>query len=163
MINIKADWQNKKIFLQLDHLSSLSSKGIRSAFYQIGNSLQKASTALIDKQPKHGKVYKIKVGGVTVLHTASAPEEAPASITYNLRKSIGYELQGAESLTFGSKKTTGLSLIGKGGFSVNYPKYLEEGTTKAAARPYLKPAIVENYRNIEFFFANEIKNSLVKK
>jgi len=158
MIKISIDSESRKVLVNLKSLGRLTKVGIQRAFYYIGHDLQKTSRKLIDKKPKSGRLYIINVGGVTLLHRASAPGEAPASITYRLRNSIGYRIQGANSLIFGSRRSTYMlqSGAGKRLSIVNYPKDLELGNSKIAPRPYLRPAIEGNYRNIEFYFANEV-------
>lgn len=45
------------------------------------------------------------------------------------------------------------------GTNVEYAEYVEMGTSKKAARPYLYPALVNNRANIEKLIQNEIKNA----
>lgn len=61
-------------------------------------------------------------------HTASSPGEPPAVDTGRLRNSIDHAI-GADHVDVGS--------------SVAYAPYLEYGTSRMAARPFMRPAIAE--------------------
>lgn len=73
------------------------------------------------KGPKSGATYKRG----SKSHQASAPGEAPAIDTGNLVNSIQTDVQG---------------LRAEVGTAVEYALYLEYGTSKMAARPFLGPA-----------------------
>jgi len=73
--------------------------------------------ALMD-EPKHGRVYG--------KHIASAPGEAPAVDTGNLKNSIG---------------TKGVSHGWAVTVKADYGVYLEFGTVRIAPRPFLKPVV----------------------
>ncbi len=78
-------------------------------------------------QEKHGRTYI--VGGTAehpIEHTASAPGEAPAVDTGNLMNSV----------THAMTDTT----VGEVAVGAEYGAYLELGTARMAARPYLGPA-----------------------
>jgi len=81
---------------------------------------------------KHGTLFeRIRVGGQTIRnHRASAPGEAPANLTGRLQSSIR-----------ASFSQNGLSA--EIGTNVKYGKFLEFGTSKMAARPFLLPAFVQ--------------------
>ena len=64
----------------------------------------------------------------------SAPGEIPHVQTGHLRRSIAYELVGSED--------------SKVGTNVEYGRYLELGTSKMAARPYLRPGVGREHRAI---------------
>lgn len=76
--------------------------------------------------PGRGRVYKR--GNVS--HQASAPGDAPASDTGNLRQSITAEIRDG-----GLSARVGPAL----GDDPNYAVFLEYGTRKMAARPFLRP------------------------
>lgn len=67
----------------------------------------------------------------------SAPGEPPGVITGELRRSITHEIE---------KKPTGV--IGRVGSNKEYAIHLELGTSKMAARPFLRPKLEENKKNI---------------
>lgn len=54
----------------------------------------------------------------------------------------------------------GNTLVGIVGTSVQYAPYVELGTRRMQARPYLQPAIDQNVNTINSIFANEIGNAL---
>jgi len=77
------------------------------------------------KGPKTGRIYKRGKRGRT--HQASAPGEPPANDTGRLASSLRSEVS-AGALT--------ASLIA----GTSYAAHLEYGTTKMAARPFMRPA-----------------------
>ena len=86
-------------------------------------------------------------------HTASAPGEPPAVITGRLMNSITAEAIGS-GLTF------------EVGPTVNYGRYLEQGTknkdgsTKMDARPFMGPALEANIPGLENALASAIQRAL---
>ena len=68
-------------------------------------------------------------------HWPSAPGHPPAIDTGELRRSIMFDVRGTE-LEVGSYA------------GAPYAKYLEEGTRKMAARPFLEPAVEKNINGI---------------
>jgi HK97 gp10 family phage protein len=62
-------------------------------------------------------------------HRASSPGQPPAVDTGRLRASITHEVEVSEDIT------------GRVGTNVVYSKFLEHGTSKMAARPFLFPAL----------------------
>jgi HK97 gp10 family phage protein len=63
----------------------------------------------------------------------------------NLRDSITHEVEGQEA---------------KVGTNVEYAPYVELGTVKMAAQPYLNPALEMNKNNIKRIFADAIKRGV---
>jgi HK97 gp10 family phage protein len=63
----------------------------------------------------------------------------------NLRNSITHEVEGKEA---------------KVGTNVEYAPYVELGTSKMAAQPYLNPALEANKGNIKRIFADAIKKGV---
>lgn len=82
------------------------------------------AVAGIQGGPKSGKTYRR--GNVT--HRASAPGQYPASDTGVLASSVRMIMPSAGSIR------------GEVGTNVTYGKYLEFGTSKMAARPWLLPS-----------------------
>jgi len=147
---IKADFDNNRVTLRLNGISRMLKSETEQAFYQIGKDLKQTAVKLIaDKKKKTGRIYIKRLNGRLVRHRASAPGEAPANFTGNLKKSVGYDVSGSDKLIFGAggKKS-----------KVHYAKFLEQGTRKMQPRPFLKKAIEDNYRNIE----NHIKTFIQK-
>ena len=73
--------------------------------------------------PKSGRIYPRSSGE----HQASAPGEAPAIDTGALVNSVGMEMVSSLTAQVGTDKEYGL--------------YLEYGTARVAARPWLTPAV----------------------
>jgi hypothetical protein len=155
-----------KVKLKLKNLSTLTRTAIRKTFYDVGKTLVADAKREIDTQPKHGRIYK-KYFGVKGrlkrprLHVASAPGEAPAVITGNLRKSIDFTV-GNMSMTFGVDTTR---------FKVKYGKYLEygdlltfsgQGSPNIKPRPFISASYRKNAENIHRKFINAIDEAMKK-
>ena len=78
-----------------------------------------------------GRFYKRR----GVLHQASAPGEPPSTDTGRLVNSISGELD---------TRAPGEANVKAGGGIVKYARFLEFGTAKMAARPFLFPALEKN-------------------
>lgn len=140
MIDIKL--KDKKALLSLKDMPNATDRGIRSSFYWSGKGLVKRANRMILDPPKTGKVYRINGRN----HRASAPGEAPANLTGTLRRSIDFEVRGSMNMTFGA--------------NAPYAKYLEDGTEKMKARPYLLPAIYQEQKNMLANFERYIKKEV---
>ncbi len=91
---------------------------------------------LMTHTPKTGRIYKKGKGGR--FHIASSPGNAPAVDSGALRGSLIFDVRNLEvevGSIIGNKKG-------------NYPLYLEEGTKKMEARPWLAPAVKEHEKEI---------------
>lgn len=163
--------KNRRIEVQLHNIIRLSNQGVRKGFYYLGKDLVVETKRLINKKPKTGRTYMIRkvIGGRLVRHIASAPGEAPARITSALFNSIDFDVQGSDRMEFGSKYNTqftqraigqGFTVKGLRKTQIEYPKWLEEGTSKMAKRPFLLPSIRKNQRNAQEHFSREIKKAL---
>lgn len=150
---IQGDFTNRKVILSIKNTEMLTKKGVAKSFHLIGRDLTKiAKKGILDKKKKTGRVYTIYKGGRLIKHQASAAGEYPANLSGALKNSIGYI--GANSLNrleFGAGKESG---------RVNYAKFLEKGTEKMGARPFLKMAIKSNFRNIENYIGNSVISEL---
>jgi hypothetical protein len=153
-----------KALPQFKDFEKVAPKAIRAAFYDIGKGLVKDMQGYID-EPKSGRIYGTKLGvskfrvknevrvTPTILkksgkHVASAPGEAPAKWTGKLRKSLDFQVIGAnkQSLTFG---------INQSRWGCDYAQYLEykdllgmTGRWKIAPRPFVSRAYKENKERI---------------
>ena len=109
---------------------------ISGGWHGIGRLLVKTAKA---KQlaPKSGDIYIIN----GIKHQASAPGEAPGSITGELLESTRYELSGDE-LIFGAGDDD----------KTDYAKFLELGTKNMEDRPFIFKSVEENFKNIEAEF-----------
>lgn len=172
-IQLIADPENQKAIVQIKRIGLLSKTGVRRGFYYLGKDLVAESKKLIRKKPKTGRTYFIRkvIGGRLVRHVASAPGEAPARITGALLNSLDFDVIGADRMEFGSKRKTqflqraigaGFTVRGTRRTQIEYPRFLELGTSKMAKRPYLLPSIKGNQRNARVHFNREIKKALSK-
>lgn len=151
-----------KMFLAIGNIKNANIKAIRMAMYFIGKDLVKTSQELIQSKDKSGRVYKLKSGTVTRLHQSSAPGEAPANFSGNLRKSLGFEVRGADQLEFGSRSGAPTAGLSNKQAVAKYSKFLEEGTSKMAPRPYLKPSFEKNKGNILQHFERLLEEEFTK-
>lgn len=98
------------------------------------------------KRSKNGKITASKY------HRASAPGEAPAVDTGRLINSINHKLSGLTA-------TVGIHDITK----VKYGKFLEYGTAKIKARPWLFPALEKKRKHIEARISEGMKRAIKVK
>lgn len=162
MFSFKEDKQNPRIYKAIANIGQATSRGIRQAFYNIGNDLKKDSNDEILDGSKSGITYTIYSNKRKFKHQSSAPGEAPANLTGNLRKSIGFDIKGTTQLEFGSRSGPPAAGVSSRQHVADYAKALEVGNSRVAARPYLKPAFEHCERNIETYFAQEIEKELNK-
>lgn len=148
MMKIKASPQNKKVEKQIKDSPKNAKDGIRRAFFKIGKELVRDAQLSIYDLNKTGHVYHVQLKGEYIYHRASAPGEAPANLTGNLAKSIGYTNRGWQQLEFGAR--------------AGYAPGLEIGTARVAARPFLAKAIAENNRNFKNYMINEMERAIKK-
>lgn len=86
----------------------------------------------VARGPKTGRIY-MKGKNKSIKHQASAPGEPPATDTGRLINSI-----------VGDAKVVGKQVQGYIEARTAYAGYLEFGTRRMAARPYLTPAVMKN-------------------
>lgn len=86
----------------------------------------------VARGPKTGRIY-LKGKNKSIKHQASAPGEPPATDTGRLVNSI-----------VGDAKVVGKQVQGYIEARTDYAGYLEFGTRRMAARPYLTPAVMKN-------------------
>jgi len=87
----------------------------------------------IQRGPKTGRIYRRG----TVTHQASAPGQYPASDTGRLASNVRFELPSGGSMT------------GRVGTNIQYGAYLEFGTSRMEARPWLLPSFEKAKANVE--------------
>lgn len=96
---------------------------------------------LIRDTPKSGKIYGF--------HQASAPGEPPASRTGNLLNS--FQIQVTETATMVTVSV---------GNTARYANFLEFGTRKMAARPFMRPAYANKKSEIIAAIYDEIQKAV---
>ena len=106
-------------------LSKEMERGISVAIRKAAFSIEREAKVSIQTGRKSGRVYT-RVGRT---HQASAPGEAPATDYGVLVNSIQTKPESAFSFVVG--------------VGAEYAAGLEFGTTKAAARPFLRPAVLK--------------------
>ena len=153
-LQFKQDPHNRVVFAQIDNLQEMTRRSIRQGWFMLGRDLIQTASTEILRKPKSGHTYIIRTrSGRKRRHVASAPGETHANITGKTRRSIGYQVDGYQSMEFGygadGKETS------------EWGPRLEFGTTRMAARPSLLNAINTTTRNAENYFDNEFKR-LVK-
>jgi len=100
----------------------------------------------IQSGPKSGKVYQRY--NPTRTHKSSAPGEAPASDTGNLVRNIRVKQKTQDIVTVESR--------------ASYSKFLEYGTSKMQARPFLFPAFKMSQGKIMMATFNRVKAFIQK-
>jgi len=141
----------KKILSSIRRTDEKTVKGIRRAFYEIGKRLKSSANESILRGQKTGRTYVVTSGSVRRRHKTSSSGQAWANISGKARRSIGYQVSGADSLRF-----TG------GGSNAPYVKYLEEGTSKMSPRPAMRNAISDQTRNIVKYIGNFVVKEVKK-
>lgn len=101
------------------------------------------------RTPKTGRRYR-KTKNKNVFHIASSPGYAPAVDTGDLLKSIKMDVRLSEV-------EVGSNLSGKNG---KYPAFLEFGTRKMDARPWLKPAVDDGKREFQSTIRRRVINAI---
>jgi HK97 gp10 family phage protein len=147
MLKISGGIKNKAVFAQIDNLAQSFRDGIRSGLQQSGIYIAGKSGLTNDgvikqdiNSPKSGREYIVSRGrGGRALkrsrvHVASAAGEAPAVITGKLRKEVYYRVEGSNRLRIGA--------------NTDYAKFLEDGTSKMAPRPFVKKNIDKSRADI---------------
>lgn len=114
---------------------------MRRALDQSGEEMRNEAIRLIESPPKTGRIYERR--GVS--HQASAPGEPPASDTGQLVNSI-------------TIKTDPNSLTVQIGTSVEYGQFLEFGTQRMAARPFLRPAMDNMSARVNEIMSRELSS-----
>jgi HK97 gp10 family phage protein len=111
-----------------------------------GYELQKEIKELIRRSPRGGRKYRV---GKNRFHKSSAPGQPPARDTGALMNSIYVEkfgFLGAFSVEVGSAQ--------------KYAEFLEDGTSKMKARPFLRPAWENKKGAIEELIARKVEESI---
>lgn len=137
------------------NLAKNTRHGIRQAFFAQGKDLVSMAQSLIIKGPKTGRLYRIP--GRRRRHRASAPGQPPANLSGSLRKSIDFQIHGAQQLEFGSRPG---KFGGTTANTANYAKVLEEGGGRIQKRPYLEPTVKKNQRNLQKHSRNRLRQAL---
>lgn len=112
---------------KLQSLPALATAKIVQALDDAAQSLKDDASHKINNGRRSGRVYKVPGG----THQASAPGEYPKTLTGQLVASLFKRISTTTALT--AEVGTGL----------DYGKFLEFGTSRMAARPWLRPSFLE--------------------
>jgi HK97 gp10 family phage protein len=117
----------EKLTKQMSQAPQLINAELDKALFISAKKVEEEAKRSIAEGNKSGKIYIRR----SVAHRASAAGEAPASDTGRLLNSIATRLQ------TNAKE----ALIVAGNSIVRYARFLEFGTSKMAARPFMVPAL----------------------
>lgn len=137
----------KELTKQLGNLTGNTDDAMRTSIVNLATETRNDAVNRIQSGPKSGRVYVR--GGVT--HQASAPGQAPATDTGLLSASIDTE--------FEQTKKKFSAVIGT---ALEYGLFLELGTSKMAARPWLLKAFAKTRSNLEKVLKAEIEKRMPK-
>lgn len=139
MFNINRGVGFDDVNFNIRNINKLSRKGLRKAWFSVGQDLKRTANEAILSKNKNGHTYIIKgPKGRKRKHRASAPYESHANMHGTLRRSIGWKVSGAE-LVFGYGVTRN--------DAPNYARWVEFGTKRMLARPSLRLAIAKTRGN----------------
>ncbi len=131
-IRIRKSSTTARTFDRLKSIVPRTRRAIRETWYGIGDDLEKRAAAEIRRTPKSGRIYIARRSGRRFRHQASAPGETHADLSGALRKSISWKVRGNQELIFG---------YGVTGSAPKYADFVEQGTSRMAARPSLGNAV----------------------
>lgn len=129
-----------RTFVKLKSSAVITERGIRKAWFKVGQDVKRRANAEILRKPKGGKTYIIRTaGGRKRRHVASKAGETHANLSGALRRSIEWRVRGDQlDFGYGVVKT-----------APEYASFVEEGTGRMGARPTLRNAINDTKRNAE--------------
>lgn len=136
----------RKVLNDIERLPKNIAKGLADGFEEMGAGLVRTLRNSILNEPKYGREYRIKQGGVRRLHRASAPKQTPALITGEYDKATFYKPHGKRGLTFGN--------------TAPYAADLELGRPNMEARPGLLNAITASIRNSRLYLENNLDKNI---
>jgi len=141
-VNIDIDNKAETVFLHIEQMSSNIDRAGRRALLKGGRIITDRVKQGIKDPPKTGRYY-IRGGK---RRRASKAGEYPANQTGELRRSVGFQVEGLRKLHIGAR--------------ADYAGYLETGTRKMEARPFLKNSIKEKSKDFYNFIENEIAKEI---
>ena len=111
-------------------------KALANGVFLTANDIRKDSIKSIQEQSFGSYVQRSRQGGGTYTHIAAKPGSAPNTDTGKLVASIAVEMDWSKREAFV-------------GSNLPYAAWLEDGTTKMDARPWLEPALRKNRGNLD--------------
>ncbi len=156
MFTIKSTRNNQVVQKQIEDSPNAVRTAIRFAFYNIGEDLVRIAKEEFNK-PKSGRFYWTRVGKTgnplkkPRRYQASAPGQAPAVVSGRLRRSLTHRPLSWNKMKFSA-----------GDKEAFYAPFLEEGTSRMEARPFMSTAVKEVQKDAENYMKIEIKKQLSK-
>lgn len=160
--------QNVAIFKRLEFVEATTREQVRKAWFALGKDLKSSANRAILKKPRAGRKYRVRSRstGRRRTHIASRPGESHANLSGDLRRTIGWTVQGTESLDFGYGVAEGR---GKGKAAearapTEYGRAMELGfpPRNLEARPTLANAIQDTQRTVEREFQRAMDEEFKK-
>ena len=131
MITVKSD--DRLAMTVLLQEGELVEEACRRALFEAGIRGKKDLLDGLTREGKSGVLARDKNG---VLFHRSAPGQFPSLDSGRLRKTVDYEVRGSLEMELGAGDSTE---------ATKYAEYLEQGTSKMAPRPYVKPTIEKQH------------------
>lgn len=131
MIQVAVHKKSQQVLIEAGRQIMLHRQGIEQAFFEIGQESVREVRTLIRSGERTGRIYRFRGRP----HRASAPGEVPASRSGRLLRSSDYKVSGWYQMRFGE--------------TVEYAKFLEEGTRNMAPRPHLLVAVNNQARSTQ--------------
>lgn len=152
-INVKIDGIDD-LLADLKRLGTISDDLVVDTINDLAMDTQQEAVRGIQRGPASGRTYdtrfytdsqgRLRKGEPRVPHTASAPGQFPMSDTGRLASNVEFEV---------ATKSRQVAVVGT---NIVYGAYLEFGTSKMAARPWLMPS----FRKASEGVAKELKAKL---
>lgn len=139
--------ETEQIERNMAMLSELYSAEVAKAAVAGGQLVRGTAIKSIRNQSYGRTVNKTRAGGGTYQHVVSNKGEAPNTDTGRLISSIQMEVTPRDVFV---------------GTGLKYGKFLEFGTSKMAARPWLNPALESNRKKIKKLFRDTIRKTTAK-
>jgi hypothetical protein len=140
----------EKIQVTFRDLPTKINDNVLRALEESASDLRNEMIISMEKSPIFPTSNKYKVGGET--HVASAPGYPPRRWDGGLIASFLTDVD----RNLGTVEVGATPIVGK----PPYPKFLEEGTSKMEARPYMKPALDKLTSSMKNRVMNAIKESI---
>lgn len=136
---VKMTWKGHRMVMQM-------TAGARIGAEKAASLMITEARRLIIETPKSGRIYKRSIG----LHQASAPGEPPANMLGILANSFKVNVTQTGTLITASITNT-----------APYAKFLEFGTRKMAARPFMRPAYANTKNDMVAVIKAEIQRKVM--
>ena len=151
-LQVIADPKNKQVLIHLKLADKNAKDNIRKALITIGAEHVRHARGLMLKK-KTGRIYNIN----GKKHQASAPGEAPAILSGDLKNSVGKNTRGHTEMEFGDKDMEGKAPYGK--FLEEGVKYLLSGHL-IKPRPHIGVTVKSQFRNTKISLEEAMAKSL---